>query len=64
MDRSEHPLTPKEIEIVRMGGHVVRYPQGDNKAKIKAVLEAISAITGGPMPTDQEIDAIIKQHNK
>jgi len=65
VDRSEPPLTPTEIEMAKHGCHIVRYPDGDNRAKIKAVLEVVAALTGGEMPTDVEIDeAIDRDSNK
>lgn len=56
IDRSEPPLTPTEVEIVKQGGYIVRCPAGDLRDKIKAILETVTALTDGNMPTDEEID--------
>jgi len=58
-DYAERPLNPSEAELVRAGAIISRYQEGDLFSRIKAIHAGISMAFGTPMPTDEELRALM-----
>ncbi len=59
-DRAEPQLNPTEVELARAGAIISRYQEGDLFSRIKAIHAGISMALGTPMPTDEEIRALME----